>query len=238
LHPITKSKNQSHLIDQLKDYLGEEINHIYCLPDKIIPYCYYVDFLWIHLFSLEVENLKKMKIKELIIQQKARINECLHQKNYSTLFSLTEKIIKIDMFIKYFDKIPDQDKYSIYRKVYRQSEYNFHFLKEEFLDKVFSYRHLSPTWKESMKLLKERTEPNGELTIYRGEGSKSDKKGLSWTLDATTAHFFATRFDDSGVLWKAKVHIDDVLDFIDNGESEVLVKHKHLFKIEKSQVTK
>lgn len=233
--PIVNSDIDGKALNEMKDYLGRYIDNVYYLPNSpLIPFCYFEDFLWIHLFNTDVGFMKSSRLKDLIQQRKAQIEHSLEKKDYHSLLSMTENIIKIEMFIKYFHDIPDKDKYDIFRNVYQKSEYNFRQLEPDFLENVFSYRRESKKWVKNMKLLRTKVVSDGWLVVYRGEGSKSSsiEDALSWSLDKETAEFFANRFDETGVLYQAKVHIDNVLDYIDErNEEEVLVDFQDLTDI-------
>jgi len=62
------------------------------------------------------------------------------------------------------------------------------------------------------------------VTLYRGVGIKSKRKGLSWTDDIEIAKWFANRFQSNGYILTAKVHKSKILAyFSDRNESEYIV---------------
>ncbi|MGL5712227.1 MAG: hypothetical protein ACRCX2_04355 [Paraclostridium sp.] len=65
---------------------------------------------------------------------------------------------------------------------------------------------------------------DGFITVYRGFNNRSRVNGTSYTLDRNIAKFFANRWksQEEGYIKTYKVHIDDVVAFIDTGEKEIL----------------
>lgn len=76
------------------------------------------------------------------------------------------------------------------------------------------------------------------LTVYRGITSyNADYLGaLSWTLDYPTAKWFAHRFNENGVVYKAKVAKEYVFAYFNarRGEQEVIIDPKGLRDISKT----
>lgn len=73
------------------------------------------------------------------------------------------------------------------------------------------------------------------LTIYRGVTDYNSKQieVLSWTLDEKQAEWFATRFNEKGKVYKAKIQKEHVLAyFTGRNEAEVVVDPKFLEEIE------
>jgi len=92
--------------------------------------------------------------------------------------------------------------------------------------------------------LKSAMDEGGYITIYRGENKSSRryKVALSWTLDKRVAKLFSKRYNaENPVIYMAKVHIDDVIAFIDDteieglNEQEVLVEYKNLRKAKRNK---
>lgn len=74
-----------------------------------------------------------------------------------------------------------------------------------------------------------------KLTIYRGV--KEPKLGMSWTLSKSKAEWFATRFSDTGYLFKATANKSDILCYTDNrGEKEIIINPKLLTDIKQNAI--
>ena len=71
--------------------------------------------------------------------------------------------------------------------------------------------------------------------IYRGV--KEPKLGMSWTLSKSKAEWFATRFSDTGYLFKATANKSDILCYTDNrGEKEIIINPKLLRDIKQNAI--
>ena len=73
-----------------------------------------------------------------------------------------------------------------------------------------------------------------EIIKNRGEGDKSTSytEAYSWTISKEIADFFAHRFDSDGIIYKAKVRQQDILDYInDRNEQEILVFPENVYEV-------
>ena len=74
-----------------------------------------------------------------------------------------------------------------------------------------------------------------KIKVYRGFNQKSRKDGISYTTDIEVAKFFANRFQsmyrELGYVNEYEVHIDDIIAFIDEGESEIVTDKAVLIKV-------
>lgn len=84
--------------------------------------------------------------------------------------------------------------------------------------------------KDLKKALKKYTK-DGTLKVYRGTNEKNRDNGYSYTLDYKVAKFFANRWGKKGKVNEYEININDVIAFIDSGESEIIAK-KSVFKKE------
>lgn len=176
--------------------------------------------------GLNMEALKMTRADKFIEQMNKMYNEASSKKDFSRLFMLVDKKILIPTYIELYNEIPDDQKYDIFTDLYIRSEFGFGMFPKEIIDDVFSKRKLSSEWKDRMKAFKKIAKLNddGTITVYRGEGSKSTKGGMSWTLQRKTAKFFADRFDSHGKIVTKKIKPEQALDYLsDRGEAEVLI---------------
>lgn len=73
------------------------------------------------------------------------------------------------------------------------------------------------------------------VTIYRGvtDYNKGNKKALSWTLSKKTAKWFATRFNENGYIFEAKVNKGDILAYCNGrNEQEVIVDFNKIYELQ------
>ena len=177
--------------------------------------------------GLNIEALKMTQADKFLAQMEKLFTESRGKKDYERLFTFVDKKILIPTFIELYNEIPDGQKYNVFNDLYMRSEFGFGMFPEEILDDVFTKRKLSKEWKERMKEFKKKAKINtdGTITVFRGEGSKSTKNGMSWTLDRKVANFFANRFESKGKVVSKKIKPEQVLDYLpDRNESEVLIR--------------
>lgn len=80
-----------------------------------------------------------------------------------------------------------------------------------------------------------------EITIYRGveKNKKNSTKALSWTLNKDKAKWFATRYEDKGIMFTAKIKKEDVLAYFNSRkEEEVVIDYNNLELISTEEVKK
>ena len=86
--------------------------------------------------------------------------------------------------------------------------------------------------------LKTLNDLDATVTVYRGVTSFNAKnvKALSWTLDRSVAEWFATRFDEDGTVYQARIDKPHIYAYFDGrNESEVIVDPKYLMDITESE---
>jgi len=221
--PITKLKNNKTMIELMK-YYGLDINDFYETKDKLYPYCYFKDFILIEIFDMSKKFFNDFRIVEMIKQRNELMHKFLLNKQYEKIFTFIDKPLRFMFYESLFDKIPDDQKYSIFKFVYTSSEYGFNQLSRDLLDKIFKYNTAPKEWFRK-----------NVITIYRGEGDKSTSytEACSWTISKEIADFFAHRFDSDGIIYKAKVRQQDILDYInDRNEQEILVFPENVYDVE------
>lgn len=225
----------------LESYLGEHYKHLYYWENTFPNYFYFNKFTYVPIWKLDKESLDLMRINELIEQTDSRMNNWIQKNDFHSIFSYVEKKMKIPLYVKHFDEIPFDQKYDVFRQIYRNSEYGFHDFDPELLEQIFDSRSLSKEWEQDMQELRSLADKDGFITIYRGEGERSQpiEEALSWSLSKDMAIFFATRFAPTGILYEGKIEVDDVLDYMHNrDEEEVLVEPSAVKDIHKEIVGK
>ena len=221
--PITKLKNNKTIIELINHY-NLNINDFYKTKDKLYPYCYFKDFILIEIYDMSKKFFNDFRIVEIIKQRNELMNKFLLNKQYEKIFTFIDKPLRFMFYKSLFDEIPDDQKYSIFKSVYTSSEYGFNQLSRDLLNKIFKYNIVSKEWFKKNIII-----------IYRGEGERSTDytKVYSWTTSKKIADFFAHRFDSEGIIYKAKVKQQDILDYInDRDEQEILVSPENVYDVE------
>lgn len=73
-----------------------------------------------------------------------------------------------------------------------------------------------------------------EFTVYRGIGSKTNKKGISYTLSLEKAEWFANRFQQDGYVLTGTAKKKDVLAYLNGREEQtILIEPKNIASLHK-----
>lgn len=215
-------------VDKAVEFLGIDPEYLYANPGDILnPIVYWKGPIFYGFFGgLNFEALKMMQVDKYFEQKHKYVEDALSAKNFDKLFARVDKKILIPTFIEFYKEIPDDQKYNVFIDLYMRSEFGFEMFPKEILADCFEKRTLSADWKKRIAALKKKFKGETEITVYRGQGSKSTKDGMSWTLDKKTAQFFANRFGQKGKILEKKVKVAEILDYLtDRSEAEVLLKN-------------
>lgn len=212
-------------VEELAKKLEEPIERFYInLKTLFTPIVYFHNGFLYEIHAFDDEYLRNFHVKQTIKLNVSLLEENLKNRDYETYFIRMDSKVRIMMFKRLFNKIPDKDLFNIFLIVYTHTDYGF----SELDRKLFARINKCKT-KEQKDLIKQalrkHTDQNGYITVYRGVGSKSTppEKAYSWTTSISTAAFFATRFSQTGDIYKGKIHLKDVAAYIDKrGEHEVL----------------
>ena len=143
------------------------------------------------------------------------------------------------MKLEYFNLLVERgiDFEGFYRKFidfYTYADYGFGCISEENIEKIFQRKTPEDTQATNNAL----TSLPDVITIYRGQTpmGTSREKAYSWSLDKNIAMFFAARLGtyDAEII-EARVRKEDVVEYIEGYEQEILVRHRD---VEILEVTK
>lgn len=71
-----------------------------------------------------------------------------------------------------------------------------------------------------------------KITIYRGIGSESNTKGVSWSLDKSIAEWFSNRFQSDGYVLTGQINKSDVLAYFNKRhEKEIVVPYNKIIDV-------
>jgi hypothetical protein len=216
-------------LDAICEALDCSINDLYFHPNSLLnQFVYYKDYVYLSFFSFSCEHINRIGLTlDAYRKQIENIRRMREEKDFQNYFFLLEKQIRFQVFIDLYDEIPDEQKYDVFMDIYRRGEYGFSIFKPELIRDVMKYKHLSSEYSAPMsERLKSWIDADGYVPIYRGEGSESTPvdQAYSWTLEYRVALFFATRFGSRGPIYHAKVHVDDIIEYMPKrNEEEVLV---------------
>lgn len=177
-----------------------------------------------------IYNLKSDFEKEIIHKRNEHINELIKEKNFEDIIFLCDGQFALMCYEIIDPIIPLEKKYDCFISAYTRADYNFMGASKNLdINKILDLKRLDKNKKEELKKI-----CNSDLiTIYRAQGTKSTdlEKAISWTIDLDVAAKFAKvhNLEGNGAIYKAKVHIDDITDYItDRGEKEIIVSNYYL----------
>lgn len=163
-------------------------------------------------------------------QSIAHVEEDVKNGNFVGALLALPDSLRIDYFNLLVEKankglVKVDDLYELFLGIYLMSDYGFSSLKAETFDKIVA----SKTEEQRQATADALKDFPDIVTIYRGcteEISTPEDKAHSWTLDINTANFFASRLgkDDSEIII-ATIEKDKIIEYLDNGESEVWVDY-------------
>lgn len=171
------------------------------------------------MFFAPKESEKELKIYGNGIELTADYYNALKEKNrglfdkrpLKVLTKLMDDSLVVSFFCKNIDRIPKRKLFSVFTRFYPMIDYGFSQITPDIWDKILSSR----TKKDAEIFEAETLHPPYSLPavfpVYRGMEDKSNPEGYSYTLDFSTAVFFASRFTGSGKITCGVVNREDVL---------------------------
>lgn len=199
------------------DYLAEAGFSIrdfyYNHNNPLAPFCYFKDYLIVDFPRFTAATLMKYGVLDSIKLARARLDAALAAADFKTFFALLDTRLALLMFIRYFRSIPNEQRSTIFWRLYARCDWRLNTFPVEFIEKV-KQEHLPL-----------KNSPEG-LTVYHGSlhSLRSVHEAFSWTLDVNTAIYYATRLQKKGRVFKTQIPLDQVQAFIPwKKECEVLV---------------
>lgn len=224
-------------IREMFDRLKIDTNYLFFDKENSMnPVLYYKDTVYVPIDTFNEEIINMLGIDKRINTQTKVHKDWILKGEFESLFSFIDTRILFKVYKDLFEQIPNEKKFDIFIDVYVLAEYGFgEFLDRNFIEEVLKYKNNNRHNIENIR------KHNKYINIYRGSASNSSKieDAYSWTTNINTALFFATRFNqtDDSSLYKASVHMDDIIDYIeDRGENEVLVFYDKLKDVEKIEL--
>jgi len=157
------------------------------------------------------------------------VEQAIAANKWDRVFAICDKKVLIPTYKELFDRIPDNQKYSIFVTLYVRSETGFELFGDDFIKKVYSYKTLDPEYAERMAEFdrdsKKSMTPDGKIKVLHGQNGNYDVMDeMSWTLSRKTALFFANRFNAKGRVVSRLITRDEVQDYYNiRNEFEVII---------------
>lgn len=163
--------------------------------------------------------------------QKERFYQYIRNEEWAKAIQDADKKTSFIVFMKLKHKLPDDMIKPLFLQVYQRNEYGFDTLDMSSTLDIL-HRDTPDMYSLSQASHVEYADAQQQqIIVYRGAADKSTPldKALSWTLERDTAAFFATRFNNKGIIYQATVDKNHVLAYMnEREEAEVLIEPKHL----------
>jgi hypothetical protein len=211
-------------IEELAKKLETSVEYFFIDLKGLTPIVYFHDGLLLEIHAYDDDYIRDFQVKERLNQGLKVLRRCIQENNYMDFFIRVDSRVRILLFKRLFNEIPDKDLYEIFLTIYSHADYGFTEIDEKYFSRIIRCKSKQQQQKIE-KSLKKEVDKDGFITVYRGVGSKSTPpdKAYSWTIDIGTAAFFASRFSEAGDIYTGKVHIKDVIAYIDSrNEKEIL----------------
>jgi hypothetical protein len=211
-------------IEELANKLGTSVEHFYVDLKGLTPIVYFHDGLLLEIHAYDDDYIRDFEVKARLTQGSKILNRCIQENNYMDFFIRVDSRARILLFKRLFNEIPDKDLYEVFLTIYTHADYGFTEIDEKYFSRIIKCKPKQQQQKIE-KSLKHKIDEDGFITVYRGVGSKSTspEKAYSWTTDINIAAFFASRFSQVGDIYTGKVHIKDVIAYVeDRNEHEIL----------------
>lgn len=236
LIPLTKESWEGNPSDLTYEEIAENlegfgfsVEHIYESPKGLYPYWFAKDFLFVPLSSLDNRFLALPYTKEKIDIEVDRLRRLFDSQEYEEFFTMLTAQFTFDVFFSELEQIPKEQRYKLFRTLYVRNDYGFQDIKQETLFELFSLQQ-DRGFEKTLPV-----DEKGYVTIYRGmqEQSAPPDRAYSWTTNESVAKRFAMRFESlHSSMYQAKVHMSDVVDYIQSRkEEEVLVLPDRLVEV-------
>ena len=153
--------------------------------------------------------------------KKKEIERVLLKQDYKTYVWLHERPYRLTAFEEISNKLTDTNYWKFVSSIWTDTENSYADYKKwrSLFSSKRSSKHYLMNEKEDQLL---RSLPD-EVVIYRGCQKNLNENGLSWSLDKSTAEFFANRFNQKGIILEKKISKKDIIAvFTGRGEAEVI----------------
>lgn len=222
-------------IEELAKKLETSVEYFFIDLKGLTPIVYFHDGLLLEIHAYDDDYIRDFQVKERLNQGLKVLRRCIQENNYMDFFIRVDSRVRILLFKRLFNEIPDKDLYEIFLTIYSHADYGFTEIDEKYFSRIIRCKSKQQQQKIK-KSLKKAVDKDGFITVYRGVGSKSTPpdKAYSWTIDIGTVAFFASRFSEAGDIYTGKVHIKDVIAYIDSrNEKEILALPEKVKEIKK-----
>ncbi|SKA92871.1 hypothetical protein SAMN05428976_1245 [Clostridium sp. USBA 49] len=204
---------------------------------------YYFDGTFLNMINYSLINKEKMhqpSVMELLRNPNVSVEETQYDyykreftitienylRNYEKgeiYFPIIDKKLYPLLYGIFFDKMSSDEKHFNFLRIYKECEYPQTYFSTEDIKNIAS---MIPKYiidkRKDYSIVK-----NEYINVYRGQESLSStgEGAISWTTDIKIAKFFASRFEEKGVILSGRVHIKDIIaifdkEYYEDGDSD------------------
>lgn len=222
-------------LDQVGIEIFEEVGDLskfFRVNNSVTPYVYLNQELGVFCCAYVVSIMKEALDKRSEIYSKR-----LKLGDYESIIDYSDNQFALATFEILMDRIPEDRLYDTFIRAYCKSDYNLKkALKNIDVKGIISKKRLSK--EQKLSVIDDCEEfATDKIKIYRAQGSMSMpmEDAISWTLSYEVAEHFATRCNISGdsVIYEAYVSLNDITDYINKREKEIIVDYKYIENLKK-----
>lgn len=206
-------------IEQVEDFCeksGLDIEHIYRSKDFSTPYFYFKFPLYLPLYVLEATDGADFLLKN-VKETKEYTLKAYNEKDWLRYMMITKGHCSLLIFKEIYPLFSDGEKYTYLREFYIRLYHGHKGITQDMWEDAVS--------KRASDYVVELPYDAPEYKVYRGAGSRSASatESMSWSLSTSVAASFAGRDSNEPIIYEATVKKEDVIDYIDGSEQEIIV---------------
>lgn len=226
------------------------------LPDKIINFLYYSPLSNIIYYDGEfilfetniyVEKGKLIYLKtnpedscfNSINLRISIIENAKRNKLYFNIYNFIPERYKMEVVINTINKIPKEYRYNVFMYYYIRSDFSSKIISDELFINIVSCK----TDEEKIRTSDQISSLPEKIMVFRGSGSKSNKKGFSYTLSRQTANVFAFYYykpdsEENAYVITGVINKKDIIEYSDNlmeNEVEIICRPQDVKIIRKQK---
>jgi len=209
------------LQNQINDQGLNHDNFYFNPNDMESPYCYYHGTVLLDFSS--IDN-KIAEIYVLISRITKDINESVAKRDFDRFLALVDSRLAPELFMEVFNFIPDQDKYRLFERVWKDNENSHAVFTAAFIKKAVKYKGVTSAQPVA--------DEAGYVQVYLSQESEelSPEQASSWTADVNIAIIHALQYDPVPVIFRGRIHLDHIISYDNDRFKKELAVEPHKVK--------
>lgn len=183
------------------------LNHddFYFKPNNMEnPYCYYRGTILLNFSSIEY---KIAEIKALISRINKDINESVAKRDFDRFLTLVDSRLAPELFMEVFNFIPDQDKFRLFERVWKDNENSHEVFTAAFIKKAVKYKGVTSAQPVA--------DEAGYVQVYLSQDweALSSEQASILTTDVNIAILHALQYDPVPAIYQGRIHLDHIISY-------------------------